>query len=126
MSAAVRKAIACLALLVFVGSLGLASVPSRHLLVGLDADCASPLFAGQRQTQLDSSSNSQMASREHCVLCHWLRAVGNAKPTLVAAALPVFLAAARPTMADRRAPREQVRPNAPSRAPPPLDSLMAV
>ena len=118
MSAGVREAIACLALLVFVGSLGLASVPSRHLLVGLDADCASPLFAGYRRSQLNSSSAAQAAPREHCVLCHWLRAVGNAKPALVSAAMPALLTASQPAVADRHAPREQARSNTPSRAPP--------
>ena len=123
MSAAVRKAIARLALLVFVGSLALASMPSRHLLVGLDADCASPLLGGHRQTQLNSTSETQAASRDHCVLCHWLRAVGNAKPALVAAATPALVTAARLTVAERRIPREQARSNTPSRAPPSTSTL---
>jgi hypothetical protein len=126
MSAAVRKAFASLALLVFLGSLGLASVPSRHLLVGLDADCASPFLTAQSGRQIDAAPEGQAAPRNHCVLCHWLRAIGGAAPSLATIATPAFLTAGRLHLGERQLPREQVGTNASSRAPPSLHSLTTV
>lgn len=118
MSAAVRKAIATFSLLIFVGSLGLASLPGEHVLVGLDADCASPLVVGHRTPGIDSARDTRASSRDHCVLCHWLRAVHNAKPVLIAVSSPSLVAGERPHIIDRRIARDQARSDAPSRAPP--------
>jgi len=123
MRGAARRAIACFSLLIFVGSLGLASLPSEHLLVGLDADCASPFIVGHQKTELDSAAVSRASSREHCVLCHWLRAVHNAKPVLIAVSSPSLVAGERFQVTDRRAPRDRARSDAPSRAPPQLVTL---
>jgi hypothetical protein len=123
MHAAARKAAAYLALLVFAGSLGLASLPSRHVLVGLDADCASPLFIGHQTTQVTQDAQSRAASAEHCVLCHWLRAVGNSKPALVVSSAPSLVQRESSRVADQSVPRDAARPDAPSRAPPPFVSL---
>jgi hypothetical protein len=123
MHAAARKASAYLALLVFAGSLGLASLPSRHMLVGLDADCASPLFIGPQTTQVTQDAPSRTAPAEHCVLCHWLRAAGNSKPALVVCSAPSLVQRESSRVADQGVPRDAVYPDAPSRAPPQFVSL---
>ena len=123
MRVAARKAIACLSLLVFTGSLALSSLPSRHVLVGLDADCASPFVLGHQDTQLDDATRAQSAPAEHCVLCHWLRAVGNARPAPTGVSAPAVIRRESASIARHVVPRDAARSDAPSRAPPVLSTL---
>ncbi len=118
MRVALRRALGCLVLLVFSSSLGLPLLATGHLLAGLDPDCASPLIATGRQTEIDDPADGPTGSSAHCVLCHWLRAVGSARPALASAAGPQFVTAGPSASGAAVAPREAVIGEAPSRAPP--------
>ena len=119
MRVAFRRAVGRLALAVFCSSLALPLFASSHLLAGLDPDCASPLLAGSRQTEIGDLGDTHPGSSAHCVLCHWLRAVGCARPALVSAAAPQFVIASSSLPGSAANPHDAIPGDAPSRAPPP-------
>lgn len=76
---------AWVALLAFLGGLGLPFLNARHFGYDDDAACGQiSLFNGHTQQQYEATAAP--IPRDHCALCHWQRAVGGAAPSPAVAA----------------------------------------
>ena len=113
-----KRAVGHVVLLMFFGSLGLPLLSRAHQLVGLDRDCATPFLGDQGRSHVSAADTTQGATPAHCGLCHWLRAVGSARPALPAPSAPLFVLG-RPALSGLTAtPRDRSILSLPSRAPP--------
>ena len=106
-----------IALVAFVGALGLPLVTASHLAPDDDAACGLVvLVPGSTTAEVGEAQDTLPPG--HCALCHWLRAVGGAQPavakTVVAWLEPVGSEA--PLVAPD--PHFDAVADSPSRAPP--------
>jgi hypothetical protein len=115
---ATKRAVGQLVLLMFFGSLGLPLLSGAHQLVGPDGDCAGPLLRDRDRAHVDAAGSTQGETSDHCVLCHWLRAVGSATLTLPAASAPLFVVSRTALSGLTTTPHGRSIRSLPSRAPP--------
>src|SRR6187402_407719 len=122
MPALLRRFVASLALVTFVGTLALPLASQTHLAWNDDPDCG-PTEFGPHHTTTTLRDGAEPIATGHCALCHWLRAFAGASLTPVQSPIPAFdardvRAARLPWWHGRLAATHR-----PSRAPPAATSL---
>ena len=122
MPALLRRFVASLALVAFVGTLALPLASQTHLAWNDDPDCGPAAFGPHHTTTALRAAGDPLPTG-HCALCHWLRAFAGASLTPVQSSTPALDArnvrAARLTWWHGRL----AAIDRPSRAPPSATSL---
>jgi len=99
MRASLRRLYGLITLTVFLGSLALPLLPATHFDWNDDTACGAVGLAGSRGDRLSTAASASTTPR-HCELCHWLRAMGSAAPSgMAATGVPVEADRLRPIMA---------------------------
>jgi hypothetical protein len=98
MRASLRRLFGLLTLAAFLGSLALPLLPATHFDWNDDTACGAVGLAGSRGDRVSTIPAS--SAPRHCELCHWLRAMGSAAPSdMAATGVPVEADRLRPITA---------------------------